>query len=257
MDGCQECLRESRGDRVMSHDERTCPEASTWHVQSLFKIVSCEVTAAFAFMVTHYAFGGVADLLVLSSSLPSNRCVRAPPALPECFPSSLCSSRCEGVGFAADSPGLVLRQFFPLCFPSSWRSWSHSSLLFVVLTVPSNISGFTGFRGILSFRRFCSFLAVFLASGFTRISECGGHFAQILHAELSSNVLMGQACYFMVSFMGNSTRFHIHAHWEDTDPVGVGILQTYLICMSPLYTWIATVGGSQDLRPILLPHLNS
>ena len=35
MDGCQECLRESRGDRVMSHDERTCTEASTWHAQIL------------------------------------------------------------------------------------------------------------------------------------------------------------------------------------------------------------------------------
>ena len=35
MDGCQECLRESRGDRVMSHDERTCPEVGTWHVQVL------------------------------------------------------------------------------------------------------------------------------------------------------------------------------------------------------------------------------
>ena len=32
-DGCQECLRESRGDRVMSHDKRTCTEVSTWHVQ--------------------------------------------------------------------------------------------------------------------------------------------------------------------------------------------------------------------------------
>ena len=35
MDGCQECLRESRGDRVMSHDERTCPDVSAWHVQFL------------------------------------------------------------------------------------------------------------------------------------------------------------------------------------------------------------------------------
>ena len=34
-DGCQECLRESRGDRVMSHDKRTCTEVSTWLVQFL------------------------------------------------------------------------------------------------------------------------------------------------------------------------------------------------------------------------------
>ena len=33
MDGCQECLRESRGDRVMTHDERT------WHVQILVRRV--------------------------------------------------------------------------------------------------------------------------------------------------------------------------------------------------------------------------
>ena len=31
--GCQEGPRESRGDRVMSHDKHNCPEASTWHVQ--------------------------------------------------------------------------------------------------------------------------------------------------------------------------------------------------------------------------------
>ena len=35
MDGCQECQRESLGDRVMSHDKRTCLEASTWRVQFL------------------------------------------------------------------------------------------------------------------------------------------------------------------------------------------------------------------------------
>ena len=34
MDGCQECLRESRGDRVMSHDSART-DASTWHVQFL------------------------------------------------------------------------------------------------------------------------------------------------------------------------------------------------------------------------------
>ena len=38
MDGCQECLRESRCDRVMSHDKRTGPEASTWHVQFLLSL---------------------------------------------------------------------------------------------------------------------------------------------------------------------------------------------------------------------------
>ena len=32
-EGCQEGPRESRGDRVMSHDKRNCPEAITWHVQ--------------------------------------------------------------------------------------------------------------------------------------------------------------------------------------------------------------------------------
>ena len=32
-EGCQEGPRESRSGRVMSHDKRTCPEASTWRVQ--------------------------------------------------------------------------------------------------------------------------------------------------------------------------------------------------------------------------------
>ena len=43
-EGCQEGPRESRGDRVMSHDNRNCPEASTWHVQ-LF--LSCCSSRAF------------------------------------------------------------------------------------------------------------------------------------------------------------------------------------------------------------------
>ena len=34
-EGCQECLRESRGDRAMSHGKRTGTEASTLHVQFL------------------------------------------------------------------------------------------------------------------------------------------------------------------------------------------------------------------------------
>ena len=38
VDGCQEGLRESQGDRVMSHDKRTCSEASTWHVQFLLSL---------------------------------------------------------------------------------------------------------------------------------------------------------------------------------------------------------------------------
>ena len=38
MDGCHECHRESRGDRVTSHDG-TCTDASTWHVQFPFKPV--------------------------------------------------------------------------------------------------------------------------------------------------------------------------------------------------------------------------
>ena len=56
MDGCQECLRESRGDRVMSHDERTCTDASTWHVQILLSfLVWC--LAGLWTLVLMYAFG--------------------------------------------------------------------------------------------------------------------------------------------------------------------------------------------------------
>ena len=97
----------------------------------------------------------------------------APPALPECSSSSLCCSRYEGVGLAADSAGLVLRQS---SLRVSLRRGVPGLVLlcfFVVLAVPSGISGFTGFRGFLGFLRFGSILAVFLASGFTRISECG------------------------------------------------------------------------------------
>ena len=35
-----------------------------------------EVSVVFSYMVTHYASGSVADLLVLSSSLPSMTCAR-------------------------------------------------------------------------------------------------------------------------------------------------------------------------------------
>ena len=51
MDGCQVCLRESRGDRVVSGDKCTCPEASTWHVQFLFKRVEQVDTGAVVRMV--------------------------------------------------------------------------------------------------------------------------------------------------------------------------------------------------------------
>ena len=57
MDGCQECLRESRGDRVMSHDERTCPEASTWHVQFPFKLVGSVCTPSLWEVVLIFVYG--------------------------------------------------------------------------------------------------------------------------------------------------------------------------------------------------------
>ena len=50
----------------------------------------------------------------------------APPALPECVPSSLCSSFHEGASSAAGSARLGLRQSCPPCFSSLRRSWGRS-----------------------------------------------------------------------------------------------------------------------------------
>ena len=86
MDGCQERRRESRGDRVMSHDRRTCPEASTWHVQFIsswwgqyvrwaYGCCTCvrvqsiffEVSVVFSYRVTHFMIsflGNFVNLLI-------------------------------------------------------------------------------------------------------------------------------------------------------------------------------------------------
>ena len=125
MDGCQECLRESRGDRVMSHDRRTCPEASTWHVQFLLswygQYRTIRVYGRMQLLMYGYSPSSLRSLLVYlhgdpqrfkgasqTYSYPRVLChpsgtPGAPPPLPECFPSSLYSSFEGGASSAARS----------------------------------------------------------------------------------------------------------------------------------------------------------
>ena len=53
---------------------------------------------------------------------------------------------------------------------------------------------------------------------FTRNFVCEGYVTQILHAELSSNVLMEPACHLAYYADSRISSFHTQTHWEDTDP---------------------------------------
>ena len=80
MDGCQECLRESRGDKVMIHDSAPVLQApgmysffqacrfGAWQAYGLWYVqvrsIFFGVSVVFAYMSTRYALGGVAGLLV-------------------------------------------------------------------------------------------------------------------------------------------------------------------------------------------------
>ena len=260
MDGCQECLRESRGDRVMSYDERTCPEASTWHVQSLFLLVEARKWWVYGrwYLCTgtvHLLGGSLRPLPSWSPTTPlgasqtysyfrvlchQTGAPGTPPALPECFPSSWCSSLYEGVGFAADSAGLVLRQSYPSCFPSLWRSWSRSSLLLVVLAVPSGIAGFHwiswnyGFFAVFAVFSLFSWLLDlrgFLSAGVT------SHKSSTLSSHQMS--LCGQRVTSWFPSWATPRGSTSRLTGRIPTPVGVGILQAFLICMSPLYTFIS------------------
>ena len=143
------------------------------------------VSVVFAFWSTRYALGGVAGLLVPSSLLIRGAPV-APPTLPVFFfPPASCSSSYEGVGFAACSARLVLRLSVPSSWCSSCSSWSSSSLpaRFVLSRLLASAFGSSeaSFLGSLCgqffFCSFCRIYAVSCAPGFTRISECEGHFA--------------------------------------------------------------------------------
>ena len=158
-----------------------------------------------AYLSTHCALGGVAGLLVPSSLLVLGAPV-APPTLP------VFSSLRPAVTRATKE--LALRPA-----PPDWASASLSLRLGVRRVLPGPLlccrRGLSSLCGLL--RRsarprlrssgfsvdsfFCSYCRIYAVSrvpGFTRISRCEGHFAQILHAELSSNLLMELACHFMV-----------------------------------------------------------
>ena len=92
-------------------------------------------------------------------------------------------------------------QSCPPCFSSLRRSWGRASLSAMVFAISSSGTHFLGIRGLPGF------------SGFSWIFVCEGYVARILHAELSSNVLMEPACHFMISLMGNFVRLLIQAHW--------------------------------------------
>ena len=196
MDGCQEFLRESRGDRVMSHDSAPVLMQATGIVQFPLRpagvvhgklmdfgtyvrvrSIFFGVSVVFAYLSIHYSLRRVAGLLVPSSLLilgapvgtADTPCVFLPPA---CHSSSY-----EGVGFAAGSARLGLRQSVPSSWCSSCSSWSSSSLLarFVVsLWVGSAFgSSETSFLGFFSGQLFCSYCRIYAVShvpGFTRIS---------------------------------------------------------------------------------------
>ena len=109
------------------------------------------------YLVYYYALRSVVNLLVPSSSLPSFRCARGTPALPECFATCRCSLTYAGVGFAARSAGLVCGQSFPSSAASSHFSWSR-------LCLPSSLwfspwSGFLVVSVLWAFLLFFFFLA--------------------------------------------------------------------------------------------------
>ena len=69
----------------------------------------------------------------------------------------------------------------------------------------------------------------------TRTSIFGGHLARVLHAELSSNVLMEPACHFANYLDSRIASFHIQAHWGDTDSCRSGHSSgSFRISKSPL-----------------------
>ena len=180
------------------------------------------ISVVFAYMSTHYALGGVAGLLVPSSLLIRGAPV-APPTLPVFF-----SLRPAVVRAAKE---LALRPA-----PPDWASASLSFRLGLRRVLPGSLSARfvvslwvgsacgsseASFLGFLSGQFFCSYCHIYAVSrvlpGFTRISGCEGHFAQILHAELSSNVLMEPACHFMVLSRSDSKMLLFQVHWGDTD----------------------------------------
>ena len=110
MDGCKECLRGSRGDRVMSHNRRTCLEASTWHVQFPCKPEGL----AHAGVMHAVTYVRVADTLAPSSSLPSIRCARGTASTSHVLPFF----RWAALFVKAPAPQQVPRDWPPQLLPS-------------------------------------------------------------------------------------------------------------------------------------------
>ena len=173
------------------------------------------VSVVFAYMSTHYALGSVAGLLVPSSLLIRGAPV-APPNTPSVFlPPACSSSSYEGVGFAACSARLGLRQSLPSSWCSSCSSWSSflcrrglSSLCCGWFRPRS--SGFSVDSYFAVIAVFTQFLAFLDLRGFLGAKVTS-------HAELSSNVLMEPACHFMVLSRSDSKMLLFQIHWGDTD----------------------------------------
>ena len=110
-------------------------DAATYvRVQSIF----FEVSVVFTYIVTHYASGSVADLLVPSSSLPSIKCAHR-----QHFPSASLL-RCAAHFMKEPAPQPVLHSVFS----SLWRSWGRSSSSAVVRF----LAGVLVFRVLRGFR---------------------------------------------------------------------------------------------------------
>ena len=217
------------------------------------------VSVVFAYMSTHYALGSVAGLLVPSSLLIRGAPV-APPTLPVFFslrPAVVRATKELALRPApphwasAVSPFVLLFVvFFLVLFFFVGEVCRLSVGLFGVRLargfVP-RVSQWTAFLQLLPY-----FYAVSRVPGFTRISGCEGHFAQILHAELASNVLMEPACHFMVLSRSDSKMLLFQVHWEDTDSCWGGIPQARPLLGEPYFIFFYILKGEKSTQSGML-----
>ena len=182
------------------------------------------------FLLTHYAFGGVADLLAPSSSLFPFRCARGTAGtsvLPFCvlqryvYRGQLRSSfrRPEHLPASPFFSMVSLVCLGPLVFISVFVFWFGSSPFSRRLALCFLRRSVAVLPGSSSWRYWgAQFRWIPGFTGFSRISECGGNVAQIPHAELSSNVLMEPACHLANYVDSRITSFHTQVRWGDTGP---------------------------------------
>ena len=121
VDGCQECLRESRGDRVTSHDKRTCPEASTPACTVLFKLVGTVCTIGLMMLLLMYGFQSVffEGTVVFPYKAARSTCGASLTYLLSCGQGLLGSRGHRGVLYWRTLPGGTRRCY--LEFPPSGR----------------------------------------------------------------------------------------------------------------------------------------